>query len=201
VAPRPVLLYPDPILKQVAAPVESSDVERVAQLLLDTAATYERCVGIAAPQIGELVRVAIVDVSAHPKAKTSNGLIVLANPHVIAAEGSEVSREGCLSLPDVTANVRRATHIDVEHLGGRLECEGFEARAVLHEIDHMDGLLFLDRVESLVDDVFRRKSYASGSEAPASASGSSIGGAGGSSESSVRGTGESSNASPGGRIG
>ena len=108
-APRPVLLYPDPILKQVAAPVESSDVERVAQLLIDTAATYGRCVGIAAPQIGELVRVAIVDVSEHPKAETSNGLIVLANPHVTASEGSEVAREGCLSLPDVTANVRRAT--------------------------------------------------------------------------------------------
>ena len=200
-APRPVLLYPDPILKQVAAPVETSDVERVARLLIDTAATYERCVGIAAPQIGELLRVAIVDVSEHPKAKTSNGLIVLANPHVIASEGSEVAREGCLSLPDVTANVRRATRIEVEHLGGRLECEGFEARAVLHEIDHMDGILFLDRVESLVDDVFRRKSYASGSEPAASASGSSTGGSGGSPESSARGTGESSNASPGGRIG
>ncbi len=147
-APRPVLLYPDPILKQVAPPVEAADLDRVAQLLIDTAATYERCVGIAAPQIGELVRVAIVDVSEHPKAETSNGLIVLANPHVIASEGSEVAREGCLSLPDVTANVRRATRIEVKHLGGTLECEGFEARAVLHEIDHLDGILFLDRVES-----------------------------------------------------
>ena len=194
-APRPVLLSPDPILKQVAPPVEAADVDRVAKLLIDTAATYERCVGIAAPQIGELARVAIVDVSDHPKAETSNGLIVLANPHVVASEGSEVAREGCLSLPDVTANVRRATRIEVRHLGGSLECEGFEARAVLHEIDHMDGILFLDRVESLVDDVFRRKSYASGS-----ASGSRAPGPG-SSDSSARGTGESSNASPGGRMG
>ena len=198
-APRPVLLYPDPILKQVAAPVEAADVDRVAQLLIETAATYERCVGIAAPQIGELVRVAIVDVSQHPKAETSNGLIVLANPHVTESEGADVAREGCLSLPDVTANVRRATRIEVKHLGGRLECEGFEARAVLHEIDHMDGVLFLDRVESLVDDVFRRKSYASGSGPRVSAS--SSGGSGASAESSDRGTGESSNASPGGRIG
>ncbi len=198
-APRPVLLYPDPILKQVAPPVEAADLDRVAELLIDTAATYERCVGIAAPQIGELVRVAIVDVSEHPKAATSNGLIVLANPHVIASEGSEVAREGCLSLPDVTANVRRATRIEVKHLGGTLECEGFEARAVLHEIDHLDGILFLDRVESLVDDVFRRKSYASGSDSAAPASRSSPGVA--SSSSSERGTGESSNASPGGRIG
>ena len=182
--------------------MQTDDVERVAQLLIDTAATYERCVGIAAPQIGELVRVAIVDVSEHPKAETSNGLIVLANPHVTAREGSEVAREGCLSLPDVTANVRRATRIEVKHLGGVLECEGFEARAVLHEIDHMDGILFLDRVESLVDDVFRRKSYAEGSgPAGSTTSASSAGGRGDSSGSSERGTGESSNASPGGRIG
>ncbi len=172
-APRPVLLYPDPRLKQVAAPVQAQDVQRVAGLLTETAGTYERCVGIAAPQIGELLRVAIVDVSEHPKAETSNGLIVLANPRVVASEGFEVAREGCLSLPDVTANVRRATRIEVEHLGGSVTCEGFEARAVLHEIDHLDGVLFLDRVESLVDDVFRRRSYASGSEPGASASGSS----------------------------
>jgi len=184
VVARPVLLYPDPILKEIAAPVQASDVDRVAGELLATIATYERCVGIAAPQIGELVRVCVVDVSEHPKAKTSNGLLVLANPRVIASEGSDVAREGCLSLPDVTANVRRATRIEVEHLSGVVECEGFEARAVLHEVDHLDGVLFLDRVESLVDDVFRRRSYA-----------------GGSGSASVRDTGESSNASPGGRMG
>ena len=183
--PRPVLLYPDPVLKQVAAPVQAEDAERVAAILIETLATYERCVGIAAPQIGELVRVAIVDVSEHPKADTSNGLVVLANPRVVASEGSEVAREGCLSLPDVTANVRRATRIEVEALSGTIVCEGFEARAVLHEIDHLDGILFLDRVESLVDDVFRRRSYS--------------GESGGSS--SDRGTGESSNFSPGGRMG
>ena len=114
-------------------------------MLIETVTSYERCVGIAAPQIGELVRVAIVDVSEHPKAETSNGLLVLANPRVVGSEGSSVAREGCLSLPDVTANVRRATRIEVEHLGGKVVCEGFEARAVLHEIDHLDGVLFLDR--------------------------------------------------------
>ncbi len=186
-APRQVLLYPNPILKQVAAPVQADDVERVAADLLATVATYERCVGIAAPQIGELVRVAVVDVSGHPKAETSNGLIVLANPRVTASEGADVAREGCLSLPDVTANVRRATRVEVEHLGGKIECEGFEARAVLHEIDHLDGVLFLDRVESLVDDVFRRRSYAESPGSPGSTSG--------------RDGGTSSNASPGGRIG
>ena len=194
-APRPVLLYPDRRLKEVAAPVAASDAEGVTQLLIETAKTYERCVGIAAPQIGEGVRVAIVDVSRHPKAKSSHGFIALANPRVTAREGSEVAREGCLSLPDITANVRRATRIEVEHLGGRLECEGFEARAVLHEIDHLDGILFLDRVESLVDDVFRRKSYASGSGPAPGSRGADV------SDASGRDTGESSNASPGGRIG
>jgi peptide deformylase len=157
---REVLLYPHPALKQVAAPVQASEFDAVAADLLDTMRTFERCVGLAAPQIGLGARVAVVDVSGHPKAKTSNGLLVLGNPRVVESEGSHVAREGCLSLPDVTANVRRATRIVVEHLGGRIECEGFEARAVLHEIDHLDGILFLDRVESLVDDVFRRKNYA-----------------------------------------
>lgn len=121
--------------------------------------SFGHCVGIAAPQIGEIARVAVVDVTGHPKADTSSGLLVLANPRVVESEGSEVAREGCLSLPEITANVRRATRIVVEHASGRVECHGFEARCVLHEIDHLDGILFLDRVESLTDDVFRRKTY------------------------------------------
>jgi peptide deformylase len=157
---REVLLYPDPALKQVAAPAQAKDAERVGRDLLDTIASYPGCVGLAAPQISELVRVIAVDVSEHPKAETSSGLLLLANPRVVEAEGSEVAREGCLSIPDLTANVRRATRIVVEHAAGKVECGGFEARCVLHEIDHLDGVLFLDRVESLVDDVFRRKVYA-----------------------------------------
>jgi peptide deformylase len=184
-----VLLYPDPRLKQVAAPVQASEVDRVAAELLAAMGSYERCVGIAAPQLGLGVRVAVVDVSGHPRAESSNGLLVLANPRIVEAEGSEVAREGCLSLPDITANVRRATRVAIEHLGGTVECRGFEARAVQHELDHLDGILFLDRVESLVDDVFRRRSYAE--SGPASGSGSAGGGA----------AGVSSKDSPGERIG
>jgi peptide deformylase len=161
-AVRDVLLYPDPRLKQVAAPVQAEELERVRADLLDTMRSRERCVGLAAPQLGEPTRVVVVDVRDHPKAETDNGLVVLANPRVVSAEGTEVAREGCLSIPDLTANVRRATAIVVEHAEGRLTSEGFEARCILHEIDHLDGVLFLDRVESLVDDVFRRRSYASG---------------------------------------
>lgn len=158
-AVREVLVYPDPRLKQVCVPAQPEEAERVAADLLETMRDFGHCVGIAAPQLGELVRVAVVDVSEHPKAETSNGELVLVNPRVVAAEGSEIAREGCLSIPDLTANVQRATSIRVEHAGGNIESEGFEARCILHEIDHLDGVLFLDRVASLVDDVFRRKSY------------------------------------------
>jgi peptide deformylase len=160
---REILLYPDPALKQVAVPAQPGERESVARDLIDTMRSFERCVGLAAPQLGELVRVAVVDVRGHPRAETSNGLLVLANPRIVEAEGSEVAREGCLSLPDATANVRRATRVVVEYAGGSAECLGFEARCVQHELDHLDGVLFLDRVDSLVDDVFRRRSYAPGS--------------------------------------
>jgi peptide deformylase len=156
---REVLRYPHPALKEVCAPAQGDHVDRVAADLVDTMRSFERCVGIAAPQIGELTRIAVVDVRGHPKATTDNGLLVLVNPRPVEVAGSEVAREGCLSLPDLTANVRRGTRIVVEHGSGTIECEGFEARCVLHEIDHLDGVLFLDRVESLVDDVFRRQSY------------------------------------------
>ncbi len=167
-AVREVLLYPDPRLKQVARPAQASEIDAIAADLIDTMRSFERCVGIAAPQIGIASRVAVVDVTGHPKAESSSGLAVLANPRVVESRGNELGREGCLSLPDVTANVRRATAIVVDHAGGRLESEGFEARCVLHELDHLDGILFLDRVDSLVDDVFRRRSYA-----PSSAGGES----------------------------
>lgn len=165
-AVREVLLYPDRALKEVCAPVQGDEVEAVGRDLVDTMRSFGHCVGLAAPQLGELVRMVAVDVSGHPKAETDNGLLVLANPRVVESEGSEVAREGCLSLPDLTASVRRATRIVVEHSGGSAECAGFEARCVLHEIDHLDGILFLDRVESLVDDVFRRKSYGEGGGGP-----------------------------------
>jgi peptide deformylase len=161
---REVLLYPDRALKEVCAPAQAEEIEAVGRDLVDTMRSFGHTVGLAAPQLGELVRVIAVDVRGHPKAETDNGLLLLANPRIVEADGSEVAREGCLSLPDVTANVRRATRIVVEHAAGSVECLGFEARCVQHEIDHLDGILFLDRVESLVDDVFRRRSYGEGGQ-------------------------------------
>jgi peptide deformylase len=160
VAVREVLRVPHPDLKRVARELGADEAERVTTDLLDTMRSFPRCVGIAAPQIGELVRLVAVDVSEHPKATSHHGLLVLANPRIVASEGSEVAREGCLSIPDLTANVRRATHIRVEaEARDPFESEGFEARCIQHELDHLDGVLFLDRVDSLATDVFRRKSY------------------------------------------
>jgi peptide deformylase len=124
----------------------------------------KRCVGLAAPQLGDEVRMVIVDVSEHPRATRHHGLLVLVNPVIRQESGSEVAREGCLSIPDLTANVKRATEIRVEALDTEgaataIEAEGFEARCLQHEIDHLDGILFLDRVASLTADVFRRKRY------------------------------------------
>jgi peptide deformylase len=158
-AVREVLLYPDRALKEVCAPAQEREIDAVGRDLVETMRSFGHCVGLAAPQLGELVRMIVVDVRGHPKAETDNGLLLLANPRIAEQEGSEIAREGCLSLPEMTANVRRATRIVVEHNDGQVECRGFEARCVAHEIDHLDGILFLDRVESLVDDVFRRKTY------------------------------------------
>ena len=152
---REVLLHPHPLLTRRAEP--ATDPEAVVADLLDTMRSFGHCVGIAAPQIGESVRVAVVDVTGHRKATTSHGELVLVNPVIVAAAGAEVGREGCLSIPELTGNVRRATRVTVEAEGLRVDAEGFEARALQHEIDHLDGLLFLDRVESLEADVFLRK--------------------------------------------
>ena len=164
---REVLRYPHPTLKRSVSPIDPSRRAEIAQLAADLADTMEAhpgCVGLAAPQLGELARVILVDVTGDRRAASSNGRLLLVNPRIVAASGSEVAREGCLSIPDFTANVRRATEIVVESAttegdARRIESEGFEARCLLHEIDHLDGILFLDRVASLKTDVFRRQRY------------------------------------------
>jgi peptide deformylase len=136
----------------------------VARDLFDTMRANKGCVGLAAPQLGDEVRMIVVDVSEHPRATRNHGPLVLVNPVIRLTSGSEVAREGCLSIPDLTANVKRATEIlveasDPEGATSAIEAEGFEARCLQHEIDHLDGILFLDRVANLTTDVFRRKRY------------------------------------------
>ena len=162
---RPVVLYPDPRLKVVCEPLLEVDdaVRAAAQDLLETMdACPPRTVGIAAPQIGVLSRVAIVDTSRNPKYPGGHGLLVLVNPQITATDGEQFFREGCLSLPDYTANIKRHARITVAalNLSGEpitLDAEGFEAVVLQHEIDHLDGVLFLDRVANVKTDLFRRK--------------------------------------------
>ncbi len=162
---RPVLLVPDARLKEICAPVEKFDesLHELVRDLDDTRRDNVACVGIAAPQIGAVVRVAIVDTSQHKKfGSDSRGYHILINPEIIERSGERLGREGCLSLPDFTANVKRAAQItlrfqDLQGAWHELQTSDFEAVVVQHEIDHLDGILFLDRVANLATDVFRRK--------------------------------------------
>ncbi|MDH5728191.1 MAG: peptide deformylase, partial [Gammaproteobacteria bacterium] len=120
-------------------------------------------VGIAAPQLGISQRVVIVDVSSRKKIK-HHGHLVLINPEITQWDGLVTGREGCLSVPDYTGNVVRAEciHLSAFDIYGeqqQFEMQGFEARAVQHELDHLDGLLFLDRLVSRRHDLFKRKVY------------------------------------------
>jgi len=165
-AVRPILIYPDPILKQVTEPVEAVDetVVEVIQDLVDTMLDSGHSVGVAATQIGVLCRAVVVDVSKSKLGKDNNhGLLEMVNPEIIDKSGSKMMREGCMSVPDYTGNVTRAENIVVEFIDRRgqlrvIEASGFEAVAIQHEVDHLDGLLFLDRVSSLKTDLYRRKS-------------------------------------------
>jgi peptide deformylase len=163
-AVRPVVRLPSRVLKLRAESVGDVLDAELAGDLIDTMQASPACVGLAAPQIGISKRAFALDVTGHPKTKKCHGLVVMFDPVIIEAGGRKVGREGCMSVPDLTADVARATEIVVR---GRSEAgedllittSGFEARAFQHEIDHLDGLLILDRVESLATDVFRRKVY------------------------------------------
>ncbi len=162
---RTVLTLPSPVLMAVATPVGTIDAEArvLAQDLIDTMRASPACVGIAAPQIGVSRRAFVVDVTGHRKAVSCHGTFVLFDPVVVAADGPEVAREGCMSVPDLTGDVARSTRLTVTGLdvdGERrtLDVDAFEARAVLHEMDHLDGLVFLDRVVG-PHAVFPRKTY------------------------------------------
>ena len=160
-----MLVLPDPLLKRVAPPVGRVDdgARALAEDLVDTMRSMPACVGLAAPQIGVGRRAFVVDVTGHKKARSCHGELVLFDPEVLVTTDPAVAREGCLSVPHLTGDVARATSVVVRGItrdGSEriVEVDAFEARAVLHEIDHLDGLLFLDRVSSH-DSVFRRKVY------------------------------------------
>ncbi len=158
----PVLVHPDPRLREVAAEVHRFDEElRVfCADLEETMRAGPAAVGIAASQVGRLQRIVIVDASAR-KGVSHHGRLILINPRIVLRDGSVIGREGCLSVPEHTGNVARAERIAVQAQDPhgepvRYEMEGFEARVLQHEMDHLDGLLFIDRVVSRRD-IFRRK--------------------------------------------
>ncbi|MDF1527857.1 MAG: peptide deformylase [Sedimenticola sp.] len=167
-----ILKIPDDRLKQISQPVEQFDDALRAFIddLEETRCDGPAAVGIAAPQVGHFQRIVIVDVSNTRKPVPNHGHMILVNPEITHWEGFEMGREGCLSVPDYTGNVIRATHIKIraqDSWGNPLEyeMEGYEARAVQHELDHIDGMLFIDRVVSRRTDLFQRKVYQKGGKA------------------------------------
>jgi peptide deformylase len=157
---RPILLYPDPILRQKTEAVTDFG-ESLAGLVREMSATMYAApgVGLAAPQIGDLRRVAIVDVD--PSGPASR-LHVLVNPRLVARSGAETEVEGCLSIPGFTERIERplAVRVAAQGIGGEpfeLDAEGFLARALCHEIDHLDGILFIDHLRGLRRQLAMRK--------------------------------------------
>ena len=147
-----VVRAPAPVLSTVGSAVDPTSPE-IAQLAADLVATMRvspGCVGLAAPQVGVGVKVISVDVTEHPKTRSHHGTFVLCNAVVVESSRNEKAREGCMSVPDLTGDVKRATRLVVSgQLPGtgeevRISADAFEARALQHEIDHCEGLLFLD---------------------------------------------------------
>ena len=160
---RSICLYPESILRKPAKFVKKLTTyhRNVIRDLLDTLRLQPGGIGIAAPQIGYADQIAIVDVR---KKDSSKRLHVMINPIILSVTNSQTGREGCMSLPDYTGNVSRAQKIKVKWRNELFEecemtTEGIEAICIQHEIDHLNGLLFIDKVASMDRDVFRRKKY------------------------------------------
>ncbi|MCW9046734.1 MAG: peptide deformylase [Gammaproteobacteria bacterium] len=161
-----ILTYPDQRLKQISESVESIDKDVLSFIrgLEQARMAGPGAVGIAAPQVNHFQRIVIVDVSNMRKPVDNHGHMIMINPEITAWDGMHMGREGCLSVPDFTGNVIRAEKIKLNYMdetGGthEIESSGFEARAIQHELDHLDGLLFLDRLVSRRSDLFKRKNY------------------------------------------
>ena len=148
---RDILVYPDPFLARKAAPVTAVD-DRVRALIRDMFETMYGAegIGLAAPQVGVGKRVIVIDVS--PVDKTIPPVAVV-NPEIVERAGSVMGVEGCLSVPGIQGEVRRAETVvvrgrDEQGKAVRIQADGILARALQHEIDHLDGILFIDRIPS-----------------------------------------------------
>src|SRR5512140_3918150 len=157
---REIIIWPDPVLKEVARPVErvDDDVRRLLDEMTETMYAADG-VGLAAPQIAELKRLIVIDTSPRQEGQK---LIHLVNPVIVRTEGVTTYTEGCLSIPGEAEEVERAAKIWVRALdyAGKefeLECEGLLAIAVQHEHDHLQGTLFVDHLSSLKRELIRRR--------------------------------------------
>lgn len=158
--------YPDPVLRRKAQPVHhiTPEIHKLVDAMVKTMYESPSTIGLAAPQVGISVQLIVVDVSSKEK---KHGLLVLFNPVLLWGKEKKILREGCLSLPDYTGNVVRYTQVGVQAmtLDGKvvkIETDGIEAICLQHEIDHIEGMMFLDRVACLTTDIFRRKRYGKG---------------------------------------
>ena len=162
----PVLKIPNPLLKARAHLVEpdTEGLQTFIDGMVETMYHHPRCVSLAATQVGKPWRLIVVDASRIDRPGTRHGRVILLNPFLVRQEGRVLLREGCLSVPDYTGNVFRALAVEVhgkDRAGNavQIKADGFEAEVFQHELDHLDGKLFLDCVASLETDVFRRKKY------------------------------------------
>lgn len=153
-APLQLRYYGDPVLRKRAEPVaEITEAERqLAVQMLETLYATGNGIGLAATQVGVLKRLVIVDIGEDDD-ETYEPL-VLFNPEILSVEGEIVADEGCLSIPDVTAEVKRPEKvvvegIDVQNASVRIEADGLLARVLQHEVDHLNGVLFIDRISGL----------------------------------------------------
>ncbi|MGD8329335.1 MAG: peptide deformylase [Acidobacteriota bacterium] len=159
-AARQLVKYPDPGLQEPCAPVDTFDDElrRLADEMIETMRA-EAGIGLAAPQVGEGVQLTVIDLSGGTDPEQ---LIKLVNPTVEVEEGELREEEGCLSFPDVILTVPRPARVvvkgqDIDGEPVEIEAQGLLARCLHHEIDHLNGILFLDRVSPLKRDMTRRR--------------------------------------------
>jgi peptide deformylase len=163
-----VLKYPHPILREMCEPVQGWDtsLQKLIDDMTETMYAAPGAVGLAASQIGETVRLVGMDVTCKT---TRDEYKVLINPTILEASRNKMMREGCLSFPEYLANIKRATKLTFSAYDrdGELKTytvQGLEAIAVQHEIDHLDGVLMIDRINSLKTDWIRRQAKGESAE-------------------------------------
>jgi peptide deformylase len=156
----PILKYGAPELKRVSAPVDvfNSELEKIAKYMVETMYGAPG-IGLAAPQVGLNIRLATVDLSV---GEDKGRLITICNPEIISIDGEQKSEEGCLSIPEFTDTILRPKRMVVrgQDIHGdeiRIEAEGLLARCFSHEIDHLNGILFIDHLSSVKKNLVRNK--------------------------------------------